>query len=79
MKNVKDITKRVMEAKVINYDALGKTVAELGPELALLDDPWENFCGTMRYYIRIFRLPPIGPRIPEMDRLERLEGLDKQL
>ncbi len=79
MKDAKDVAKRVMKAEVINYEALGKTVAQLGPELALMDDPWENFCGTMRYYIRIFRLPPIGPGIPELDRLERLEGLDQEL
>ncbi len=79
MKDSKDIAKFVLDTKVIDYDALGNTVAKLGPELAMLDDPWENFCGTMRYYIRIFRLPPVDPRIPELDRLERLEGLGKQL
>jgi len=79
MSNPKEIAKVVMEAKVVNFEALGKTVAQLGPQLALQDDQWENFCGTMRYFIRIFRLPPFGPRIPELDRLERLEGLDKQL
>ena len=79
MKDSRDLTKFVLESKVVNYDALGKTIAKPGPQMALLDDPWENFCGTMRYFICIFRLPPIGPRIPELDRLERLEGLDKQL
>lgn len=78
MKN-NEITKAVLDAKVVDFDALGKTVAKLGPQLAFLDDPWENFCLTMRYFIRIYRLPPIGPRIPELDRLERLEGLEKQL
>lgn len=75
----KDITKTVIDSKVINFDALGKMVAQLGPQVVFNDDPWENFCGTMRYFIRIFRLPPIGPRIPELDRLERLEGLDQKL
>ncbi len=79
MKNSKEIAEKVIASKVVNFDALGKAVAELGPQLALMDDPWENFCGTMRYYIRIFRLPPIGPRIPELDRLERLENFDKHL
>lgn len=79
MNDQKDITKTLIENKVVNFDALGETIAKLGPQLAMLDDPWENFCGTMRYYIRVFRLPPIGPRIPELDRLERLEGFEKQL
>lgn len=79
MANQKEITKRVLEAKIVDFDALGRTVAELGPQLALSDDPWENFCGTMRYFIRIFRLPPIGPRIPDLERLDKLEGLERQL
>jgi hypothetical protein len=79
MKTERDVAKAILEAKVVNFDALGATVAKLGPQLALLDDPWENFCGTMKYFIRIFRLPPFGPRIPDLERLERLESLDQQL
>ncbi len=79
MSNPKEIAKAVMEAKVVNFEALGKTVAQLGPQLASQADQWANCCGTLRSVIRIFRLPPFGPRIPELDRLERLEGLDKQL
>ena len=79
MKDRSDIVKTVMEANVVNFDALGEMVAKLGPQLTMMDDPWENFCGTMRCYIRIFRMPPIGPRIPELDRLEKLENFDRQL
>lgn len=79
MKNSKDIAKYVLDSKVVNFDTLGKTVAKLGPELALLDDPWENFCGTMKYFIRIFRMPPIGPNITELENLDQLRDLHKQL
>ncbi len=79
MKDQNDIARTVMKANVVNFEALGKMVAELGPQLTTMDDPWENFCGTMRYFIRIFRMPPIGPGIPELDRLERLEKFDRQL
>ena len=79
MPNSRDITKKLVASKLVDYGALGKMVTELGPQLALLDDPWENFCGTMRYFIRVYRLPPIGSRVPELDHLDRLMGLDKQL
>ena len=79
MKNSKEISQFVLDSKVVNFEALGQTVAKLGPELAMLDDPWENFCGTMKYFIRIYRLPPIGPRVPELEGLEQLRDLQKQL
>ncbi|MBS1751999.1 MAG: hypothetical protein JST63_19025 [Bacteroidetes bacterium] len=79
MSNQKEITKMLLESKVVDFDALGRAVSQLGPQTIFSDDPWENFCGTMRYFIRIFRLPPIGPRIPDLERLDRLEGLEKQL
>lgn len=75
----KEITKSILDAKIVNYEALGKTFSSLGPALALRDDPWETFCGTMKFYIRIFRLPPIGPGSHVLDRLERLENLGNQL
>lgn len=79
MKDSKNIAKFVLEANVINYDALGKTIAKLGPELIYLDEPWETFCGTMKYYIRIYRLPQINTRIQELEGLDALRALDKQL
>lgn len=75
----KEVTKSILEAKIINYEALGQTISKLGPSLALRDDPWETFCGTMKFYIRIFRLPPIGPRLDGLERLEKLENLGNQL
>lgn len=75
----KEVTKSILDAKIINYEALGKTISTLGPSLALRDDPWETFCGTMKFYIRIFRLPPVGPRVEELERLERLENLGSHL
>lgn len=69
----------ILESKAVDFDAIGRVVSQLGPQVIFSDDPWENFCGTMRYFIRVFRLPPIGPRIPDLERLDRLENLDRQL
>jgi len=79
MANQKEITKIILDAKVVDFDALGKVVSQLGPQVINSDDPWENFCGTMRFFIRIFRLPPIGPRFPDLEQLNKLEGLDREL
>lgn len=57
--NHQDVVKRLLETKAVDFAAVGKTVAELGPSLSLADEPWDGFCGTMRtffhcYIIRVF-------------------------
>ncbi len=56
-----DIVKAVLDSKAVDFAAVGKLVAQVGPGLALADEPWESFCGTMRMFIRLYILnPPIG-------------------
>jgi hypothetical protein len=55
-----DVVKRLLDAKAVDFGAVGKAVAELGPTLSLADEPWEGFCGTMRYFIRLFIINPHG-------------------
>lgn len=69
----------ILDANVVNFDALGSVISKMGPELIYSDDPWENFCGTMRYFIRIFRLPSLGTHLSEIERLDRIEGMDREL
>jgi hypothetical protein len=67
--NHQDIVKRLLDAKAVDFGAIGKTVSEIGPSLSLADEPWEGFCGTMRYFIHVYRLfqPPsvVDPGIQE--------------
>jgi hypothetical protein len=56
-----DTVKAVLDSKAVDFAAVGKVVAQVGPSLSLADEPWETFCGTMRLFLRIFILnPPIG-------------------
>ena len=60
--NHQDIVKRLLDSKAVDFAAIGKAVTELGPSMALSDEPWEGICGTMRYFIHLYRLPgPVGP------------------
>jgi hypothetical protein len=67
--NHQDIVKVVLDAKAVNFEAVGKVVAQLGPTLSLADEPWESFCWTMRFFIRIFRHEPpiVSPWNPIAD------------
>src|SRR5438876_11844677 len=52
--NHQEVVKKLLDAKAIDFGAIGKVVAELGPVISLADEPWENFCTTMRRFIHIF-------------------------
>jgi len=58
--NHQDVVRRLIDSKTVDFAAIGKAVAELGPSISLADEPWEGFCGTMRYFIRFYILNPHG-------------------
>jgi len=56
-----EIVKKALDSKAVDFGAIGKVIAELGPSVALADEPWEGFCGTMRGFIRVYIVhPPVG-------------------
>lgn len=60
--NHQDIVKRLLDTKAVDFAALGKVVAEVGPALSLADEPWEGFCGTMRTFFHCYIIQtPLGP------------------
>jgi hypothetical protein len=71
--NHQDVVKRLLENKAVDFGAIGKAVAELGPAMSMADEPWEGFCGTMRIFIRIFIIN--GPRGPFGNPVENLADL----
>jgi hypothetical protein len=56
-----DIVKRLLDSKTVDFTAIGKAVGEIGPSMALADEPWEGFCGTMRTFLHLYILkqPPV--------------------
>jgi len=58
--NHQDVVKRLLDSKAVDFAAIGKAVTEMGPSMALADEPWEGICGTMRYFIHLYRLPGLG-------------------
>lgn len=53
-----EIVKKVLDAKAIDFAAVGKMVAELGPSVSLADEPWDLFCGTMRTFFHCYVINP---------------------
>ena len=58
--NQKDTVKRLLDGKVIDFVALGRFIGEVGPSLALEDEPWDWFCGTGPHVIRLIQISGPG-------------------
>lgn len=68
--NHQEVVGQLLESKAIDFDAIGSTIAKLGPQLVMADEPWESFCLTMRIMIWIYRFPgPRGPIVGDLDDL----------
>jgi len=70
--NHQDVVRRLLDSKTVDFAAIGKVVADLGPTLSVADEPWEGFCGTMRYFIRFYIITPPrggGPTVEDLGGL----------
>jgi len=71
-----EIVKQLLSTKAVDFAAIGKAVTELGPSIAVADEPWEGFCGTMRRFIIVYRIN--SPSLPVED-LNQLGAAGQQL
>jgi len=75
--NHQDVVRKLIDNKAIDFKAVGAAFAEIGPGLAMADEPWETFCGTMRTFVRLFVLN--GPGIGGVEGLGELRGVAGEL
>jgi hypothetical protein len=70
-----EVVSQLLESKAVSFDAIGSTIAKLGPQLVMTDEPWESFCLTMRIMIWVYRFPgPRGPIFDDLGELRRQAG-----
>jgi hypothetical protein len=75
--NHQEVVKKLLDNKAVDFGAIGKTFAEVGPAMSLADEPWESFCGTMRIFIRIFIIRGPGPFGNPVENLADLANASK--
>jgi hypothetical protein len=64
------VVTQLLESKAIDFEAIGNTVAKLGPSLALQEEPWDSFCLTMKMMVWVYRFPgPFGGPIGDLAAL----------
>ena len=70
----REILVALQEAGAVNFEAIGAAIAKFGPSAALNMDYEEDFCGTMRNYVRVLHL--VGPTRPmgDLSQLRQIGG-----
>jgi hypothetical protein len=73
----REVVSTLIDTKAVDFEALGRAVAKFGPAASLIVDGEDWFCGTMKWFIRFYRLPdPIGPivRMADLAQLREIIG-----
>jgi hypothetical protein len=71
----RQIVQRMLDSKAIDFTAIGKVIGEVGPSLAVADfDDGINFCGTMRFFIRVLRISTPGLPVEDLGELGASAG-----
>ena len=63
----REIVTTLIETKAVDFEAIGKALAKFGPTIALDMDYEDYFCGTLRYFTRVYT-GPFPPRDPTSDQ-----------
>lgn len=75
----REVVTTLIKTKAVDFEALGAALAKFGPQVALTQygDDW--FCGTMRWFVRFYRLPDPRPFARMQDLAELRETVAPEL
>jgi hypothetical protein len=69
----REMVKKLLDSKAVDFAAIGKVLAEVGPSLAAADDfEGDGFCGTNRFFIRVFRIFSPGTPVENLGELKAI-------
>lgn len=64
------VVQQLLDTKAVDFGAIGDAFKTMGPSLALMDEPWEGFCGTMRYFVHVYRLTGLNNPVENLGELQ---------
>jgi len=70
----RQVVQRLLDAKAVDFTAIGKVIAEVGPSLAVSDFDGPDICGTMRFFIRVLRVDNPGTVVENLGDLSANAG-----
>jgi len=73
----RQIVTALIESQAVNFEALGTALAKYGANATLQLDGEDWFCGTMRRFIRVYRLA--DNVLPALETLAELRAVSKDI
>lgn len=71
-----EVVKALLDSKAVNFEAIGAAVAKYGATATVTLDYEDLFCGTMRRFIRLYRIADAGSPVED---LPTLQGVSSEL
>jgi hypothetical protein len=72
----REIVTTLLDSAAVNFEAIGTALAKHGPSAVVALDGEEVFCGSMRRYVRVYRLA--GEQAP-LEDLAKLREIGTEL
>ncbi len=65
----RELVQNLLDNKAVDFAAIGRVLGEVGPSLALNYEDGDHFCGTMRTFVHVYKLPVGGLEVADLARL----------
>jgi hypothetical protein len=70
----REVVTQLLDTKAVNFEAIGAAFAKFGPTAALRLEGEDVFCGTMKRFVRVFRLRDELAELENIAQLRQLSG-----
>lgn len=68
------LVKKLLDSKAVDFNAIGKVIAEVGPSLALAEEPGDFFCGTNRIFVHVYKVVSVATPVEDLGELAASAG-----
>lgn len=72
----KDVVKALLDAKAVDFGAIAKVFAELGPSLAMSDEAFMAFGGTQRGFVQVYKISGPSGALEDLDELRAAANIE---
>jgi hypothetical protein len=72
--NEAEIVRTLIETKAVDFETIGRAFGQFGANATLTLDGEDVFCGTMRRFVKVYRLPDPRLSLEQLAELQQLRG-----